>query len=124
MPNPPLLRGLLVLLACQLTGETVVHLTGLAVPGPVVGMVVLLLVLRWRRPAEASALVVAPTLLLRHLQLLFVPAGVGVVVYLDQLRSDALPLAIGLWGSWLLGLIVTGLVVSALLRRTRAGVRP
>ena len=112
----PVLKGVLVLLACQLIGEVLAHLFDLEVPGPVVGMLVFLIVLRVARPRPASGLVRGPSLLLDHLQLLFVPAGVGVVVYLDELRDDALPLAAGLWLSWLLGLVVTGAVVASLAR--------
>lgn len=111
-----MLKGVLVLLACQLVGEVVVRLFGLELPGPVVGMLVFLVVLRVRRPRPSSGLVRGPDLLLRHLQLLFVPAGVGVIVYLDALRDDAWPLTAGLWLSWLLGLVVTALVVAGLVR--------
>jgi putative effector of murein hydrolase LrgA (UPF0299 family) len=111
-----LLGGVLALLGCQLAGEVAVRLTGADLPGPVVGMVVFLVVLRVRRPRDDSGLVRAPALLLRHLQLLFVPAGVGVVVSLDVLRDNALPLAAGLWVSWLVGLVVTATVVAALRR--------
>jgi len=111
--------GLLWLLGCQLVGEVVVRLLGLEVPGPVLGMVVFLVVLRVSRPRPSSTLVRGPALLLNHLQLLFVPAGVGVVVYLDELRAEALPLAAGLWVSWLLGLAVTGAVVASLARLGR-----
>jgi len=118
----PVLKGVLVLLACQLVGELVVRLFGLDVPGPVVGMVVFLVVLRVRRPRPSSGLVRGPSLLLRHLQLLFVPAGVGVIDYLDVARDHALPLAAGLWLSWALGLAATGGVVAGLLRlRDRSG---
>ncbi len=115
------LPGLIVLLLCQLVGELVVRLSGLEVPGPVVGMLVFLVVLRLRRPkAEGpETLTAAPALLLRHLQLLFVPAGVGVVVYLDRIADDALPLAAGLWLSWLAGLVLTGAVVQVLVRWRR-----
>lgn len=111
-----MLAGIIALLACQLVGELVVRLTGLVVPGPVVGMLLFLVVLRWRRPAEDSPLVRAPNLLLQHLQLLFVPAGVGIVVHLALVRSEALPIATGLWGSWLIGLLVTGWLTALLLR--------
>lgn len=123
MSDVPVLTGVLALLSCQLVGEIVVRLLGLDVPGPVVGMLVFLVVLRVRRPPPSSALVRGPSLLLRHLQLLFVPAGVGIVAYLDTLRHDALPLAAGLWLSWLLGLAATGFVVSGLARLLGRGAR-
>lgn len=116
MSDLPVLKGVLVLLACQLAGEVVVRLVGLEIPGPVLGMLLFLVVLRIRRPRPSSGLVRGPGLLLSHLQLLFVPAGVGVVVYLDALRDDAWPLAAGLWLSWLLGLAVTAVVVAGLVR--------
>jgi len=114
----PVLKGVLALLGCQLAGELVVRLFGIELPGPVVGMLVFLLVLRFARPRPSSGLVRGPSLLLRHLQLLFVPAGVGVVVYLDELRDHVWPLAAGLWVSWFAGLAVTGAVVAALARAT------
>ena len=116
MSDVPVLKGVLVLLACQLAGEIIARILDLPVPGPVIGMVVLLAVLRVRRPRPDSGLVRGPNVLLTHLQLLFVPAGVGVIVYLDELRAHALPLAAGLWVSWLLGLVVTGVVVASLAR--------
>lgn len=114
-----MIGGLLVLLLCQLLGEIAVRLTGLTVPGPVVGMLVFLVVLRVRRPAEGSTLVRTPAALLGVLQLLFVPAGVGVVVYLSTLRDNALPIAGGLWVSWLVGIAATGLVATGLLKVSR-----
>ena len=115
-----MLPGLLALLACQLVGEVVVRLTGLPIPGPVVGMLLYLVVLQVRRPRHDHALVTAPDLLLRHLHLLFIPAGVGLVVYLAEIRDNALPIAVGMVGSWLVGMVVTGLVVTVLLRWSRS----
>lgn len=112
----PVLKGLLVLLGCQLVGEVAVRLTGVEFPGPVVGMLLFLVVLRVRAPGESSALVAAPSLLLRHLHLLFIPAGVGIVVYLGTVVDEAWPLALGLWGSWILGFVATALTAAALMR--------
>lgn len=111
-----MLPGLITLLACQLVGELAVRLTGAPVPGPVIGMLVFLVVLQLRRPGPDHPIVQAPNLLLSHLHLLFIPAGVGIVVYLAEIRDQALPIAVGLWGSWLLGIVVTGWVVTLLLK--------
>lgn len=116
MSNAPVLKGLLVLLGCQLIGEVAVRLSGVEFPGPVVGMLLFLVLLRVRKPGESSSLVAAPSVLLRHLHLLFIPAGVGIMLYLDRIADDAWPLALGLWGSWLAGFVVTALVASTLLR--------
>ena len=104
--------GLTWLVLCQLAGEVVVRVTGAPVPGPVAGMVLLLLVLGVRRrrghDTDQDAAVRAADGLLRHLQLLFVPAGVGVVAYLGAIREDAVPIVVAVAGSWLLGIVVIG----------------
>jgi holin-like protein len=102
------ITGLTWLLACQLAGEVVVRLTDAPVPGPVVGMVLLFALLQLRRGGEQPSVVRVADLLLRHLQLLFVPAGVGIVAYGAVLRHDALPIAVALLGSWLAGLAAVG----------------
>ncbi|WP_110240941.1 CidA/LrgA family protein [Nocardioides gilvus] len=106
-----MIRGLTVLLLCQLLGEVLVDLTGLVVPGPVVGMVLLFGWLQWRRPASGSGTVRAANGLLKHLQLFFVPAGVGVIAHAAVLRQEALPITVALVGSWLAGLLVVGWIV-------------
>jgi holin-like protein len=118
-----MIRGLTVLLLCQFLGEVLVAVTGLPVPGPVAGMVLLLAWLTWRRPAAGAGTVRASEALLKHLQLLFVPAGVGVVAHLAVLREDAVPLSVSLVGSWLAGLLVVGWIVQAAvsLRERRVG---
>ncbi|MEI5675383.1 MULTISPECIES: CidA/LrgA family protein [unclassified Nocardioides] len=114
-----MITGLTWLLGCQLVGEVLVRLTDAPVPGPVVGMVVLFVVLQVRRAADDVPVVRVSDALLRHLQLLFVPAGAGVVGYLSVLREDALPVTVALVGSWVLGLAVVGWTVSLLGGRDR-----
>lgn len=106
-----MIRGLTVLLLLQVVGEIVVDVTGLPVPGPVVGMVLLFGWLQWRRPAADAGTMRAADGLLRHLQLLFVPAGVGIVTHLAVLRTEAVPLGVSLVVSWLAGLVVVGWIV-------------
>ena len=112
--------GLLWLLGCQLVGEVVVRALDVPVPGPVVGLVLLWAVLTWRRTPDDAPVVRTGDALLAHLQLLFVPAGVGVVAFAATLRDDALPLTLALVGSWLAGLAVVGWTVGLLVRRGRS----
>lgn len=111
-----MLRGLTVLLAFQLAGEGIALATRLPVPGPVLGMLLLLGWLTWRRPPAQAGTVRAAEGLLRHLQLFFVPAGVGVLAHLAMLRADAVPVLVSLLGSWLLGLLTVGWLASGLAR--------
>ena len=77
------LQGLAFLLLMQSGGEALSHFLKLPVPGPVVGMVLLLLALRWQPVQDAVA--PAAGFLLQHLSLLFVPVGVGVMTHLALL---------------------------------------
>jgi putative effector of murein hydrolase LrgA (UPF0299 family) len=81
------------LLACQLIGEVVVRGLGLPLPGPVLGMVLLVVVLRCR-PALAEKLRSAVLVILANLSLMFVPAGVGVVGNLEARSRDAAALIV------------------------------
>lgn len=112
--------GLLWLLGCQLAGEVVVRGWGLPLPGPVVGMVLLLVVLRLRDPAPDDGVFRVGDVLLRHLQLLFVPAGVGVVAHLGLLGEQVVPIGLALLASWLVGLAVVGWTATLLERGERA----
>lgn len=108
-----MISGLTWLLGCQLAGEVVVRLTGLPLPGPVVGMVLLLVLLQLRRPRPEATVFRAADGLLRHLQLFFVPAGVGVVAYLGVIGGQAAPIVVALAASWAAGLLaVAGLTVA------------
>jgi holin-like protein len=106
------LTGLTVLLIYQLVGEVVVISFGLAVPGPVVGMLLLFLTLLVRPRSEPTLGEVA-TPILRHLPLLFVPAGVGVIVHLRRIGDEWLPLGAALLLSTVITMAVTALVMSA-----------
>jgi holin-like protein len=80
-----MIRGLIILLAFQGTGEVVSRLFSLPIPGPVIGLVLLLIFLVVRGRTDEPISVVSSALT-RHLGLLFVPAAVGVVMFWPQLR--------------------------------------
>ncbi len=116
------LRSFCVLLLGQCAGEVLRRALHLPIPGPVLGMALLAIALLLRRREPEASLVQTSQTLLRWLGLLFVPAGVGVVVYLHQLRQAWLPVAAALAISTLLTFAVTALVMQALQRRTRGAV--
>lgn len=130
-----MIASLAVLLLAQLAGEAIARGFALPVPGPVVGMALMLvfLALRDRRPGLLPAPLVDGTLeatgrgLLANLSLLFVPAGVGVFGRLDVLEAHGVALALILVVSTLAALVataVTFLGVSRLVdRRTSGGPR-
>ncbi len=110
------LRGLALLLLLQSVGEAAVRLMGWAVPGPVVGLILLLLALA--APPLRAPVAAAAELLLGHLSLLFVPVGVGVITHLELLADQGVRLLVAIVLSTWVGLAVTALVLRAALRRT------
>lgn len=104
-----MLNALATLLVCQLIGEVAARGFDLPVPGPVLGLVLLFLglTLRGGLPDELQATAQG---LLRHLSLLFVPAGTGIVLHLARIRAEWLAIVTALVLSTLLTLAVTALV--------------
>ncbi|UFN48937.1 CidA/LrgA family protein [Roseomonas sp. OT10] len=108
------------LLACQLAGEILGRLLHLPVPGPVIGMVLLFAWLLLRHGEERpppQALGQVADALLGNLGLLFIPAGVGVVLYLPLLAREWAPISLAILAGTLLAIAVTGRLAQALLRR-------
>ncbi len=111
-----MINAILLILLCQLAGEVTVQWLGLPFPGPVLGMLLLFTGLTVRGGVPAPLKQVSDTLL-RYLALLFVPAGVGLMVHFGLVARDWLPILVGLAGSTVLALAVTLLVMQRLVRR-------
>lgn len=116
-------RAFATLLAFQWVGEILARLADLPVPGPVIGLSLLLATLalreRWGAPLPAS-LDRAASGLLAHLSLLFVPAGVGVLAHVDRLAAEATALGLVVVAGTGIAMAVTGLLTAALLERREA----
>lgn len=75
-----MLEGLTILIVLQLLGEIIAGLTRVPVPGPVIGLALLVGYALWRG-ALPKSVEEAGDGILRHLSLLFVPAGVGLIAF-------------------------------------------
>jgi len=126
-----MIASLSLILLCQLAGEVIVRGLGLPMPGPVVGLLFLLLLLLARDrfvalargPLQQDGVENASRGLLAHLSLLFVPAGVGVVQKLDLVAEHGIAVAVVLAISVAVTLLVTVatfLVASRLMPRGRS----
>lgn len=120
-----MIRDLAVLLVCQLVGEAVVRAAGLPLPGPVLGLMLLLAFLLWsgaRARTQPTLAAVADGVgrtadrILAVLGLLFVPAGVGVVTELELFERHGGALAVALAVSVVATLLVTVSVFLAVKR--------
>jgi len=110
-----MIDGLVRILLFQGIGEVIAHFLLPLVPGPVVGLVLLLAFLVWRgRVSEGVELVSAA--FVRYLGLLFVPAAVGVVMYWPHLRQQALAIAVALVVSVVATIAVSALIAKVLSR--------
>lgn len=108
-----MIEALSLILLCQLAGEFLVGVLELPVPGPVLGMLLLLawLFLRGGVDDDVDS---TTSGLLGHFSLLFVPAGVGVMVHWESIRSGWFALGAALVVSTVIGLVVTALVMQGL----------
>jgi holin-like protein len=109
-----------VLLCCQLLGEAMVALLRVPVPGPVAGMALLFagLCMHGRIPDELARVTDG---LLGNLSLMFVPAGVGVMLHAPLLQQDWLAISVALVLSTLVTIGVTAMVMQKLARRDVSG---
>ena len=110
-----MIHALLALLACQLAGEASVRVIPVPMPGPVIGM---LLMLGLLIASERFAGLMRPTAegILANLSLLFVPAGVGVVGHVSTLGTESFSLIIAVVASTLLA-IAAGAVTFVVVAR-------
>ncbi|KFE34823.1 CidA/LrgA family protein [Thioclava atlantica] len=100
-----MIPALTLILLSQLAGETISRGLGLPLPGPVLGMIFLLVAMSVSERIQAIVRPVAQ-FILSHLSLLFVPAGVGIVAHLDALRAHGVGVLVALIGSTMLAIVV------------------
>jgi len=109
------LRGMMWLLIFQSAGELLGRGLALPLPGPVIGMVLLLPALRW--PAVREPVAACAEFLLSHLSLLFVPVGVGVMTHLSLVSQYGIRMLAVVVLSTVAGLAVTVLTLHLLRNR-------
>ena len=105
-----MLNALTLILVCQLAGEMASGGLQLPVPGPVIGMVVLFIYLVARGGVSQTMGRTADGLL-SHLSLLFVPAGVGVMLHFRLLEDNWLAVSVALLASTVATIVVTALMM-------------
>ena len=108
-----MIAGLVQILLFQGLGEIVARFFLPLIPGPVIGLVLLLAWLRARGSVPGHVDLVA-TAFSQNLGLLFIPAAVGVVMYWPHIRSHAVAIAAALVASVVATMAVTALVLRAL----------
>lgn len=99
------LRAFIAIYACLYAGEFVSTLLPIAIPGSILGMLIMFILLslqilpaQWVKPGGY--------LFIRYMALLFVPIGVGVMQYFDLLRAQFGPVVVSCIVSTLVVLVV------------------
>ena len=110
-----MLKGILLLLACQLAGEVLSQYFAIPVPGPVVGMALLLLAFHVM-PATRAVVQETANVVLRNLSLLFVPAGVGVMLHVATVREEWVAILVSLVLGTIITLAITALSIKLVVR--------
>lgn len=118
-----MIQAFAVLLVLQLVGELLVQSLHLPLPGPLVGMLLLLAGLVWhgRVPEPLRKL---GDVLLQNMMLLFIPAVAGVMMLFERVAQEWLPFFVACIGGAAITLAVTALVLQALLKRRPPDVEP
>jgi holin-like protein len=108
--------GLVQILLFQCLGELVSKFLLPTLPGPVIGLVLLVLWLIMRKGINAELAIVGDGFS-QYLGLLFVPAAVGVVLFLPQLKANALAIISALIGSVILTIASSAFVARLLSKK-------
>ena len=92
-----MLKGIFIIFFFQLIGEVIQQYFGLLIPGPVVGLILLLIALICTKGTSSPVIAVLSTSIsqsadgiLGYLSLLFIPIGVGIIMHLQYLENNIL----------------------------------
>ncbi len=96
-----MLFGILALLLAAFAGDLISTFSGLPIPGTVFGILLVLIYLALYKKVPNSLKLVSDGLL-KYLALFYVPAGVGLISYLDLLAQD--------WGKILISLLISSIL--------------
>ncbi|HBO21350.1 MULTISPECIES: CidA/LrgA family protein [unclassified Providencia] len=102
------LRAFAILYLCLIVGNLISTLLPFAIPGSIVGMLILFILLafqivpaHWAQPGCS--------ILLKNMTILFVPIGVGIMNYYDLLSQQMIPILISCLASTLIVMIVVAI---------------
>lgn len=113
-----MIDGLVQIFIWQGLGELVSKFLLPNIPGPVIGLILLVAYLVFKGEVNQPLGMVADTFR-QHLGLLFVPASVGVILFLPDLKTHAFAVATALVVSVVLAIAVTGLVLKLFSKAVR-----
>jgi putative effector of murein hydrolase LrgA (UPF0299 family) len=114
-----MVSGLVQILLFQSLGELISKFALATLPGPVIGLVLLIIWLILRKGIDPELAMVADGFS-QYFGLLFVPAAVGVVLFLPQLKANALAILSALVISITLTIATSAIVVRFFSQRPKS----
>ena len=102
-----ILQQLLIILGVTFVGKVLQVALHLPIPGSVIGMMLLFVALT-RGWIKESQIALVSDYLLEILSVLFIPAGVGLMMYFDLVKNNFVSLVIILFISFVFSLLVVG----------------
>ena len=119
-----MLRSIFVIFFFQLLGEFIKKFFEMRIPGPVIGLILLLVTLIFLKKFKKTAIVNLKTdvvntsnYILSYLSLLFVPIGVGVVMHLSYLENNLFRVLIIVFISTILTIAGTAFLMEKINRK-------
>jgi holin-like protein len=119
-----MLRAIFIIFFFQLLGEAIKKFFEMRIPGPVLGLILLLIVLIFLKKFKTVAItnlkddvINASNYILNYLSLLFVPIGVGVVMHLSYLENNLFKVLIIVFISTILTIGLTAFLMEKINKR-------
>ena len=102
-----MIKSLFIIFSCLFLGDLISFLLNIAVPGTVIGMVLLCIGLS-RGIVRLEDVKPAADILVKNMAFLFVPPGVGLILYFDLLEKEFMAILLSFLLSTFLVLAVVG----------------
>ncbi len=108
-------KGLAIIFGFLFIGEELTTIFHLSIPGNVLGMILLTTALLLGA-VKLEDVEKEAEFLVRNMSVMFIPPGVGVVLYLNLIKSQAVPIFTALLISFIITIITTAKLVEVLRR--------
>lgn len=120
MTPTKLLHSLAIILFLQWLSTAIISFLGIPFPPPLLGMLILTALL-CTGVIKENYIEDICTALIDKMALLFLPAGVSMILYLDVIKAELLPISLTVILSSVIILCSTALVLEMLLRKKEKG---
>ncbi len=120
MTPTKLLQGLAIILFLQWLSTEIIAFLGIPFPPPLLGMLILTALL-CTGVIKENYIEDICTALIDKMALLFLPAGVSMILYLEVIKAELLPISLTVILSSVIILCSTALVLEMLLRKKEKG---